>query len=249
MDQEKVLEELIGHFRESGFNIALTVDPHEYNKTPGITKNIETLFSETNSVILVGFGGNNFWQIFQGYLKRNPEFKINNIDLIDNYSVIKFNEASKILDKYRILHKFVFPFGENALDLNFLRLGELAGAGVPSLLGILLHPVYGPWISLRGAILMNLKLEDYSSPISDFAPCPSCDKPCIPACPAHTVSVSGWDWDACMRFRLSDTTCAATCASRRACPWGKEQQYLDEQLEYHHKFVLKSARDYFNQNP
>jgi len=247
MDQEKVLEELREHFLKSGFNLTLAVNPLEYDNGPGITRKVESLFPETNSVILVGFGGKSFWEIFQGYLKRNAEFKINNIDLIDNYSVLKFNEASKILDKYRISHKFVYPFGEKALDLNFLRLGELAGAGVPSLLGILLHPVYGPWVSLRGAILANLKLEEYSSPISDFAPCPSCDKPCIRACPARTVSVSGWDWEACMRFGLSDTTCAASCASRRACPWGKDQQYSDEQLEYHHKFVLKSARDYFNQ--
>jgi len=247
MNPETVLEQLRKHFLDSGFNLTLTINQSQYDATPRLTKKLKSIFPQAKSVILVGFAGKEFWAVFKDYLQKNPEFKTNNIDLIDNYSVLKFNEAAKILNTRQVIYEIAYPFGKDALDLNFLRLGELSGAGVPSLLGILLHPVYGPWISLRGAIITNMGFNEYNETLSDFSPCPACDKPCISACPINTISNSGWDWESCMRFRISDETCSHTCASRRACPYGKDQQYSEEQLHYHHEFVLKSIKKYFDQ--
>jgi len=245
MNPEIVLEELSKHFLDSGLNLILRIKSSEYCKALGLSKSVESLFADAKSIILVGFAGKCFWGVFKDYLEKNPKFENRNIDLIDNYTVLKFKEAAKILNSHKINFKTVFPFGKDALELNFLKLGELCGGGVPSLLGILLHPIYGSWISLRGAFITNLELNEYDGPISSFSPCTSCDKPCISACPANTISISGWDWGSCMKFRISDETCAQSCASRRACPYGKAEQYSDEQLQYHHKFVLKSVKKYF----
>jgi epoxyqueuosine reductase len=249
MDPENVLEELREFFLQSGFNLTLTIDPVEYANTAGTKKHLNTLLPEVKSILLIGFSGKSFWGVFQEYLKNNPEYKSDRINLIDDYSVLKFKEASHILNKYRVSHKSVYPFGENALDLNFLRLGELGGVGVKSLLGILLHPYYGPWTSLRGAFVTDLDLKRFNEPLTKFNPCPSCDKPCISACPANTISESGWDWESCMKFRLSDDTCAKSCASRRACPYGEQEQYSEQQLEYHHNFVLNNVKEYFDKKP
>jgi epoxyqueuosine reductase QueG len=142
-------------------------------------------------------------------------------------------------------YKIIFPFGKDALDLDFVKLGILGGIGVPSILGLLLHPVYGTWISLRGAIITDVEFGDYDSPLVNFDPCPSCGKPCITACPASTVSEKGWDWESCMRYRLDSDMCSGKCSSRLACPYGKDHAYGSEQIAYHHKFVLKSVREYF----
>lgn len=241
MTPEKILEQLRNHFSDAGFNLTLAIKAYDYGD------NTEAILPKARSIILVGFGGNKFWKIFQKYLEDNPEFRINSNDIIDDYSALKFKEAKNLLELNNIRYKFAYPFGDNALDFNFLKLGELGGAGVPSLLGILLHPVYGPWISLRGAIITDMDLDNFVEPISGFSPCPSCDKPCISACPANTISESGWDWASCMKFRISDKTCAVSCASRRACPYGQEEQYTEEQLNYHHKYVLESAKEYFDQ--
>ena len=249
MNPERVLEELSKYFQDSGFNLTLRIKSSEYGKALGLSKSVESLFGEAKSIVLVGFAGKSFWGVFKDYLERNPEFKNRNVDLIDNYTVLRFKEAAKILNSHKIDYKTVFPFGKDGTQLNFLKLGELGGAGVSSLLGILLHPVYGPWISLRGAFITNLELNEYDGPIFGFSPCPSCDKPCISACPVNTISISGWDWEACMKFRISDDTCAKSCASRRACPYGKTEQYSEEQLHYHHKFVLRSVKEYFKDNP
>jgi epoxyqueuosine reductase QueG len=246
MNPERVLEELSKYFLDSGFNLTLKINSDEYFRT---TRKMECIFPEAKSIVLVGFAGKSFWGVFKDYLERNPEFENRNVDLIDNYTILRFKEAAKILNSHKIDYKTVFPFGKDATQLNFLKLGELCGAGVSSLLGILLHPIYGPWISLRGAFITNLELNEYDGPISSFSPCPCCDKPCISACPANTISISGWDWESCMRFRMRDETCAKSCASRRACPYGKAEQYSEEQLNYHHKFVLRSVKEYFKDNP
>ncbi len=249
MNPQRALEELSKYFLDSGFNLTLKINSDQYNGDFHTDGEMEGIFPEAKSIVLVGFAGKGFWGVFKDYLEKNPEFEDRNIDLIDNYTVLKFKEAGEILKSHKIDYKTLFPFGADATQLNFLKLGELCGAGVPSLLGILLNPIYGPWISLRGAFITNLEVDEQDGPICGFSPCPSCEKPCISACPANTISVSGWDWEACMRFRISDETCATYCASRRACPYGKAEQYSDEQLLYHHKFVLKSVKKYFRNNP
>ena len=245
MDAETVLKKLEDHFIASGFNLFLIIDPKQYEQSTQINKSLNDIFPRAKSIILVGFAGNKFWDTFQNYLDTHPDFKKSNIDLIDSYTTLKFKEASMILDTYELDYKEIYPFGESAVDINFVKLAELGGAGVPSLLGILLHPVYGTWISLRGALVTELEPSRYDGPLRDFAPCPTCSKPCISSCPAQTISESGWDWEACMKFRLSDRTCAESCASRIACPYGKEEQYPLEQIHYHHEFVMKSVKEYF----
>ncbi len=242
MEAEIVIDKLRNHFIDAGFNLFLVIDPSQYN--PG-DNSLEEIFTYAGSIILVGFAGNKFWRIFHNYLDTHPAFKNENVDLIDRYSVLKLNEATNLLEQYKIDSQAVYPFGKHVFDINFVRLAELGGAGVPSQLGILLHPTYGTWISLRGAIITDFKPNKYDGPLEGFDPCPSCSKPCISACPAHTISHTGWDWEACMKFRLSDKTCAESCASRLACPYGKEEQYPPDQIQYHHDFVLKSVKDYF----
>lgn len=248
MKPEAVLERLNTAARDSGFNITRTTSIHSYDRIVSERKSASSLLPGAKSITLIGFGGNGFWKTFSNYLKANPDFKDIGEDLIDNYSRIIFKELSDILDESGIEHKAVFPFGREAAALDFIKLGEVSGAGVPSLLGILLHPQYGPWISLRGALLTELEPNRYDSPLEGFDPCPSCHKPCVSACPADTISEQGWDWESCMRFRLADDTCSLSCASRKACPYGADQQYSAEQMAYHHSFVLRSVRKYFEEN-
>ena len=177
----------------------------------------------------------------------NKTFKSDHEDWIDEYTLLKFSPSVGILENVKVNHKLIFPFRSSGLFLDFMLLGELAGFGVPSLLGILLHPEFGSWMSMRGAIISDLDFTSYDKPLIDFDPCPSCSKPCITACPANTISFKGWDWNKCMNFRLNSSTCESNCFSRRACPYGKEHQYSEDQLEHHHRFVIKSVKRYWKE--
>ena len=229
----------------SGFNIAVRIDASQYDSIVPEKKRAGTLLNEARSIILTGFAGNKFWPVLQSFLRQNPQFKNRNENIIDNYSRITIERVAETLtQQVGAVFKIAYPFGQSAYDLDFTLLGIMGGVGVPSLLGMLLHPEYGTWMSLRGALLTDMELSEYDKPISEFNPCPSCEKPCIEACPADTVTEKGWDWRSCMDFRLSSDICSAGCASRKACPYGQYYMYSDEQIEYHHQFVLKSVKAY-----
>jgi GNAT superfamily N-acetyltransferase len=57
----------------------------------------------------------------------------------------------------------------------------LAGLGVIGKNNLLVTPRYGPRLRLRG-IFMEAELEP-TGPLTDFAPCVGCDRPCHRACP------------------------------------------------------------------
>ena len=245
MNSNEVFEGLRNSFGEAGFNLVVKIKSGEYDIASN-KGNSHGFVKGAKSIILAGFAGGAFWTVFNRFLDNNPGFREKHEDLIDNYSKLIFSRISAILDEEKgIFHKTVFPFGEDALAIDFLKLAMLGGVGVPSILGILINPEYGTWISLRGAIITNLEFDDYDLPLEWFDPCPSCPKPCITACPANTVSDKGWDWESCMKFRISFDTCSQKCASRIACPYGQKHMYMEDQIAYHHKFVIKSVKEYY----
>lgn len=245
MNSQPIYNELSSLFYSSGFNLIRRINADDYNRQVPANRAISNLFPGAKSIILVGFAGRDFWKTLQDFLKENSEFRDSQEDWIDEYTLLMFASAAKILKRKKVSHKFVFPFGPAALTLDFMQLAQTGGVGVKSLLGILIHPEYGTWISLRGAIVTNLEFREYNAPLPCFNPCTACSKPCITACPGNTISEKGWDWKSCMNFRLSDDMCSTSCASRRACPYGKEHQYSEEQLAYHQGFVLKSIKKHW----
>ena len=222
-----------------GFNIFKIINNIEYDKYFPNNKKTSNFLNKPKSIILIGFGGNKFWKILNEYLDHNPDFSASSEDWIDEYTKLVFNEFEYLLQGNNIEYKYIFPFGNTAKLLDFMKIGEISGIGVKSLLGIILSPEYGTWMSFRGAILSDYIPEALDKPLTGFDPCPSCSKPCISECPANTISENGWDWKKCMTFRKNESTCRSNCFSRRACPYGSEHQYSYEQHAYHHRFVLK----------
>jgi epoxyqueuosine reductase QueG len=242
MESKNLLINLKDHFKSHGFNIFRIIQSDKYDKYFNYEKKTKYILDNSKSIILIGFSGNRFWNILQKYLRANPNFAVSTENWIDDYTKIVFNQSEIHFPQNKIEFKFIYPFGSDALLLDFMKIGEISGIGVKSLLGIILSPEYGTWMSFRGAILSDFIPEVFDKPLTGFDPCTSCSKPCITACPANTISEKGWDWKKCMDFRIKTETCSSNCFSRRACPYGAEHQYSEEQLAYHHKFVIKSIK-------
>jgi hypothetical protein len=120
--------------------------------------------------------------------------------------------------------------GERYAD--FVALGRAAGLGAPSRLGLLLHPEYGPWMSLRALILLPLALPE-TPPCDDFEPCSGCPAPCSEACPGAALTAAGFEIDRCAATRRRVPGCALKCDARRSCVLGSEHRYEDS-AEAHH---------------
>jgi epoxyqueuosine reductase QueG len=114
---------------------------------------------------------------------------------------------------------------------DFVALAAAAGLGAPSRLGLLLHPVYGPWMSIR-AVLLTARPLPPSPPLRDFDPCAGCPAPCADACHGSAIGPR-FDVRACARTRRREPACALRCDARRACPVGREHAYAPE-AEAHH---------------
>ncbi|MGH7837456.1 MAG: hypothetical protein ACREQC_06470, partial [Candidatus Binataceae bacterium] len=125
--------------------------------------------------------------------------------------------------------------------------GKLAGIAGPSILGVVVNPVFGPWIAFRAAILIDREIDAPGSAIG-FDPCPTCTaRSCIPACPVGAVSsAAGWDIPACLTYRVErEAECAPRCHARGACVLGPEHRYPDDELIYHQERALRAMRPYY----
>ncbi len=135
----------------------------------------------------------------------------------------------------------VYP-GEALLPLG--QLARRVGWGSTSPLGLTMHPVHGPWIAHRIAIVTSLPLQTNATEPPDHA-CDTCaGTPCVSACPVGAVRLDAMlDLEACGRHRLAPASaCAHQCLARNACPTGAEDRYGPEQMQHHYGAGLESIR-------
>jgi hypothetical protein len=123
---------------------------------------------------------------------------------------------------------------------DFVALGHAAGLGAPSRLGLLVHPVYGPWLSLRALLSSDLAWPE-SAPLQSFDPCTGCPAPCAEACHGRAVGFAGFDVSRCAATRLRDPRCSLRCDARRACVLGRDHAYLPEAEAHHMESVSPQA--------
>lgn len=105
------------------------------------------------------------------------------------------------------------------------RLAERAGLAWLAPSNLAIHPVFGPWISLRAYIVVDE--VGPSTPPAPAPACAACPHACVPAFerarrtldaagPAASSRASWRDW----------------LAVRDACPVGREHRFQDDQIRY-----------------
>ena len=146
------------------------------------------------SIVVIGNGGGALWDALKSHAARNPGWWNRENPLDDFTREVVERDLAAPLRASGLRCTTVYPFMSNGRTLSFIELGKVAGIAGPSILGVTVHPVYGPWIAFRAALLLDEELDSPGDALG-FDPCPTCTaRTCIPACPANAVSVeSGWD--------------------------------------------------------
>jgi hypothetical protein len=125
--------------------------------------------------------------------------------------------------------------------LNLVQMAEVAGLGVVSPVSEwLLHPQYGPWLSVRFALLVDGTPfgTKFPRPIAgEYQPCAGCDQPCVAACPAAVCHDGDVDHGRCATWRHGGG-CMAGCEMRRACPRGVEHRFDPAEERFRHAYAL-----------
>jgi epoxyqueuosine reductase len=230
-----------------GLNLiaAIPLDIYEASAPPSMRA--RALAPNAKSIVVIGNGGGAFWQAFKVHADAHRGWGEREHPLDDFTRHVIEDQIVPVVRERGIECFSAFPFvGERTL--NFIGIGKLAGLGGPSLLGVLIHPVYGPWIAFRAALLIGAELNQPGEAVA-FDPCPTCtERSCIAACPASAVNYpSGWDIPRCLTHRIeAEADCALRCHARAACVIGPEHRYPDDEFAYHHRRALAAMRRYYD---
>jgi hypothetical protein len=241
-----LLAELRRALAPSGLNLIGVATPAAYDAL--VPSSHRLAASDARSIVVIGNGGGAFWAGFRDYVARNPTHAQRPHPLDDYTTAVMEQHAVPLLTRLGIGGELWLPFRATRPPLSFVHLAEAAALGRRSVLGVLVHPEYGPWIALRGAIFVDAPLSA-PRPAAGFDPCASCAvRPCIAACPGTAVShPAGWDVPRCIAFRIArDATnpCADRCHARVACVYGNAHRYPPDALAYHQERAFAVMRSY-----
>jgi len=230
-----------------GLNLVAATPVARYDAAVKEISRASAIDPAARSIVVIGNGGGALWTALNAHASRNPGWW-NRENPLDDFTreVVERDLAAPIRET-GLLCTTVYPFMNNARTLSFIELGKVAGIAGPSILGVTVHPIYGPWIAFRAALLLAEEIESPGEALG-FDPCPQCTaRTCIPACPANAVSTeSGWDIPKCLAHRVEvEPDCAPRCHARAACVLGPEHRYPDDELAYHQMRALRSMRPYY----
>lgn len=189
----------------------------------------DALLPGARSILVFGNGGGALWDAFVRDLERDPRGLTEEAHPLDAYvrrSVAAADPAFGAAPR-----RWFWATAEADLHIDFRLLAGMAGLGVQSRLGLLLHPTWGTWVGLRAACFLAADLPA-SEPVTE-SPCDGCPAPCVSACVGAAFPEGRWDVDHCARFHREDDRCERTCASRLACPVGADRRYAPEHYAYH----------------
>jgi len=189
----------------------------------------ERLLPAARAVLVVGSAGRALFETFA----HSPEAADGRAHPIDRYTERVLDETARRVAEAGVAARPVLAHEEREGSYaDFVALGRACGLGHPSRLGLLLHPVYGPWTSLRGALLLDAALAATPA-LAGRAPCEGCPAPCEEACPTDAPRPEGFDVERCRAGRRAEPGCRWRCAARRACVVGPQHAYT-ERAEAHH---------------
>jgi hypothetical protein len=222
-----------------GLNLfgVLSANQVEQERTGYARRSIE----DSSSILLCGSGGRSHWQHVEKVQLQSTTAEENPIEAGAWKSI---EEGLPLLPE----GSFQLPLQE-VNQYNLRLLGEAAGFGriSPELL-MMIHPIYGPWISIRSMVVVSFQLPVTKS-LDDYDPCTHCEKPCLQACPAHAYSQENpWNVTLCGEHRLKEKTiendCADACRSRLACVVGPEHAYSSQEMRHRHRSSLPTLKKY-----
>ncbi len=233
-----------------GLNLIAALPADRYDRAAGADYATAAfgLPSPERSIVVIGNGGGDFWRAFSAWADARPGWRERANPLDDFTRLVIEREVVAATRAAGRRCVPVYPFMNGGPTLNFMALGKLAGLGGPSLLGVVVHPVYGPWIAFRAALIVDAALDAPGAALA-FDPCPGCAaRSCIAACPAGAVAYhAGWDVPGCLRHRVeNEPRCASRCDARAACVLGPEHRYPDDELAYHQRRALAAMRAWYD---
>jgi hypothetical protein len=242
-----LLDRLADKAQRFGLNLTAAIPAERYEIVAAPLYRAGPIYPECRSIVVIGNGGGAFWRAFKGHVEANHDWFERDNPLDDFTRKIVDEQIVRPITASGVGCVVVYPFGTGP-TLNFMQLARLAGLAGPSIIGVVVHPVFGPWIAFRAALLLDVEIDRPGDAVG-FDPCPTCTmRSCISACPAAAVSYpAGWNIPRCLTHRVeAHPQCADRCHARVACVLSPDQRYPDDELAYHQARALKVMLPYYS---
>ncbi len=185
------------------------------------------------TVVVVGNAGPAMWHAFSANRPAGP------------HPLDAWTRATLTPIAQRFGAAVVFPFGGTRLP--FQRWLSRADGSQFSPLGLLIHPDYGLWHAIRGALLFDRDLG-LEKARAGAAACQTCaPKPCLSTCPVSAFSPAGYDAARCVAHLTSgagEDCLALGCLARRACPTGSSFRYAPGQARHHMEAFVRAVSEH-----
>jgi hypothetical protein len=230
-----------------GLNLCAAIPLARYDAAVKPGARASLIDPAARSIVVLGNGGGDFWAAFKRHAARNPGWRERENPLDDFTRDVVEREVTVPLRDAALRYTIIHPFMSNGPTLDFVALGKAAEIAGPSILGVVVHPRFGPWIAFRAALLLDIEVEAPGE-ARGFDPCPGCvPRSCLSACPVGAVSFpAGWDVPKCLTHRVEvEPDCAGRCHARAGCVIGPEHRYPDDELAYHQMRALRAMRPYY----
>lgn len=242
---DPIIAALVAALAPLGFGLVGAADVSAYDRIVDEGRRIGTRAPWARSAIVIGNGGGSLWRHVAAWAAARGGLAAL-ADPVDAYTEQTITAAvADVVVAAGVRSETIFPFPRAGAPSvpSFVDLAAVAGLGAPSLLRVLVHPVFGPWMALRAVVLCDEELRA-ARPADGFDPCPAChERACVAACPAGAVRAPhGWDLVACIDHRLASGDCADRCHARFDCVHGREHRYPPEATAHHHRRAWAAMR-------
>jgi hypothetical protein len=234
-----------------GFNLIGVAEVRRFDAAAPAGHRLCDLDPKARSAIVVASGGRLLWERLTpfrtggvppvGDRRSDGLTESFETDPIDAYTELALTEeASSFAATFPAAHlRILYPFIEEPPLVSFMRLAEEAGIGMlDNYLRLLLHPRYGPWVSVRGCLLTEFELPP-TGKLAGFRPCDGCPRPCLESCPVGALAPDRWDHASCLAYRRSGPNCLEGCAPRLDCPVGGEHRHGPEEMRHRQLAALE----------
>lgn len=218
------IEDLLGiELLPFGLDLISSCRAEDYNSAVSSEYRVRD-FGKKDALLVLVSNTKAIWEPFLSAFRSEREL-FESAHPLDRYVT---NAVQKALEKTNVPYLAYHGYEPPPRRVAMQALAECTGLAfrAPSQLSI--HPVYGPWIAFRTAIVFDVERKEAKPPPAPA--CPACAETCAPALQkalslVRDRVVTRADVEADWKIWLS---------VRDACPVGREHRYSDAQIRYHY---------------
>lgn len=225
---EDLKAQLAQRLEGAGFDIFGAATVGAYNQT--LDENFQGYRlpepSGEDSLVLVIGNTRRLWPMFLRAYAAAP--LSSDAHPLDAYTRSELARAvDEVADAFKVESALRYTFDPLPRAVAAQRLTVLTGAAEASPVGLLIHPSYGPWFSLRAAAVFGVAGPKVSAPPAICSVC--VDKPCIQALERVKAATGG-----IFNRETFEAHWKLWLAMREACPVGEGARFSEQQIRYHY---------------